>query len=101
MYVPASFAASTEQLDRLLSAPGLVELVTPGPDGLVATPLPMLHLPTEDGPGTLQGHVARNNPHWRAAGAGTGGALAVVRGPGAVGSPALYSREARAWPGGA
>src|SRR4051794_20880687 len=94
MYVPASFAASTEQLDRLLSAPGLVELVTPGPDGLVATPLPMLHLPTEDGPGTLQGHVARNNPHWRAAGAATGESLAIVRGPDAYVSPSWYPSKA-------
>jgi transcriptional regulator len=94
MYVPASFAASAEQLGRLLSAPGLVELVTPGPGGLVATPLPMLHLPTEDGPDTLQGHVARNNPHWRAAGAATGESLAIVRGPDAYVSPSWYPSKA-------
>ncbi|MFL6161591.1 MAG: FMN-binding negative transcriptional regulator [Jatrophihabitantaceae bacterium] len=92
MYVPAHFEASTEQLGRLLSAPGLVELVTPGPDGLVATPLPMLHLPA--GPGTLQGHVARNNPHWRAAGAATGESLAIVRGPDAYISPSWYPSKA-------
>jgi transcriptional regulator len=94
MYVPASFAATAEQLGRLLSAPGLVELVTPGPDGLVATPLPMLHQPAADGYGSLLGHVARNNPHWRAAGAATGESLAIVRGPDAYISPSWYPSKA-------
>lgn len=94
MYVPASFAASAEQLGMLLSAPGLVELVTPGPDGLVATPLPMLYQPADAGFGSLLGHVARNNPHWRAAGAATGESLAIVRGPDAYVSPSWYPSKA-------
>jgi transcriptional regulator len=94
MYVPASFAASAEQLSMLLSAPGLVDLVTPGSDGLVATPLPMLHRPAGDGFGSLLGHVARNNPHWRAAGTATGESLAIVRGPDAYVSPSWYPSKA-------
>ena len=94
VYVPASFVASAEQLGMLLSAPGLVELVTPGPDGLVATPLPMLHQPAEDGFGSLLGHVARNNPHWRAAGAATGESLVIMRGPDAYVSPSWYPSKA-------
>ncbi|HTZ43747.1 MAG TPA: FMN-binding negative transcriptional regulator [Jatrophihabitans sp.] len=82
MYVPGHFEASAEQLGALLAAPGLVELVTAGPDGLIATPLPMLHVPET---GSLVGHVARNNPHWQADGADS---LAIVRGPQAYVSPA-------------
>lgn len=94
MYSPAHFQATPEQLSAMLADPGLVELVTPGPDGLVATPLPMLYQPAEDGLGTLQGHVARNNPHWRAAGAAAGESLAIVRGPDAYISPSWYASKA-------
>lgn len=94
MYVPAYFQATPEQLSALLAEPGMVELVTPGPDGLVATPLPMLYQPAADGLGTLQGHVARNNPHWRAAAAATGESLVIVRGPDAYISPSWYPSKA-------
>lgn len=90
MYVPAHFQATPEQLSALLAAPGLVDLVTSGPDGLVATPLPMLHQPAADGLGSLVGHVARNNPHWRCAGE----SLAIVRGPDAYISPSWYPSKA-------
>jgi len=96
MYVPAHFQATPEQLQAMLADPGLVELVTPAPDGLVATPLPMLYLPGTDpaDPGVLQGHVARNNPHWRAATAATGESLAILRGPDAYVSPSWYPSKA-------
>jgi transcriptional regulator len=96
MYVPAHFQATAEQLRAMLADPGLVELVTPGPDGLVATPLPMLYLPGSDPDdlGVLQGHVARNNPHWRAATAATGESLAILRGPDAYVSPTWYPSKA-------
>jgi transcriptional regulator len=38
--------------------------------------------------------VARNNPHWRAAGAATGESLAIVRGPDAYVSPSWYPSKA-------
>jgi len=91
VYVPSHFEASADQLAALLAAPGLVELVSAGPDGLVATPLPMLHVPSDSGPGSLYGHVARNNPHWRLAGAAT---LAIVRGPDGYVSPSWYPSKA-------
>lgn len=94
MYVPAHFQATPQQLSAVLADPGLAELVTPGPDGLVATPLPMLYQPAEDGLGVLQGHVARNNPHWRAAINAAGESLAIVRGPDAYISPSWYRSKA-------
>ena len=90
MYVPAHFQATPEQQSALLAEPGLVDLISPGPDGLVATPLPMLYQPAEDGPGSLIGHLARNNPHWRCA----GDSLAIVRGPDAYVSPSWYPSKA-------
>jgi transcriptional regulator len=94
MYSPAHFQATPEQLSAVLAAPGLVELITPGPDGLVATPLPMLHQPAGDGFGSLLGHVARNNPHWQAAAVASGESLAIVRGPDAYVSPSWYPSKA-------
>jgi len=91
VYVPSHFEASAEQLTGLLAAPGLVELVSAGPDGLVATPLPMLHVPAASGLGSLHGHVARNSPHRRLAGATS---LAIVRGPDAYVSPSWYPSKA-------
>jgi len=93
MYVPAHFQATPEQQSALLAAPGLVDLISPGPDGLLATPLPMLYQPAEDGSGSLIGHLARNNPHWRAAGS-TAESLAIVRGPDAYISPSWYPSKA-------
>ncbi|MEO6703922.1 MAG: FMN-binding negative transcriptional regulator [Jatrophihabitantaceae bacterium] len=105
MYVPAHFAASAAEVAELLASMTAVDLITPGPDGLVATFLPMLH-----DSGSLLGHVARNNPHWQVAasavagsgvaGAGVAGAgvagesLAIVRGPDAYVSPSWYPSKA-------
>ena len=93
MYVPAHFAATDAEVQALLSSMTAIDLISTGPDGLVATFLPMLY----DGPsaarphGSLVGHVARNNPHWQCAGAGT---LAIVRGPDAYVSPSWYPSKA-------
>ncbi|HJQ02837.1 MAG TPA: FMN-binding negative transcriptional regulator [Jatrophihabitans sp.] len=92
MYVPSHFAVSEAEVTRLLAELTAVDLITAGPTGLHATFLPMLHVPADDGPGTLQGHVARNNPHWQLADAGD--SLAIVRGPDAYISPSWYASKA-------
>ena len=92
--MPSYFEATPEQLSALLAAPGLVDLISTGLDGLVATPLPMLHQPAAEGPGSLLGHVARNNPHWRRADESGVESLAIVRGPDAYISPAWYPSKA-------
>jgi transcriptional regulator len=92
VYVPTHFAASEAEVGRLLAELTAVDLITAGPAGLQASFLPMLHLPAKDGPGSLVGHLARNNPHWRAASSGE--SLAIVRGPDAYISPAWYPSKA-------
>ena len=103
MYVPAHFAAPEGALGELLRRAPLADLVTNGPEGLIATPLPLL-FDADRGPhGTLLGHVARNNPHWRAARvaaesfepvdgpSGSPDSLVILRGPDAYISPTWYA----------
>jgi transcriptional regulator len=91
MYVPAHFAATDKQVDTLLSSISAVDLISPGPDGLLATFLPMIYDPSGGPRGALLGHVARNNPHWRDA---SGESLVIVRGPDAYISPNWYPAKA-------
>jgi transcriptional regulator len=64
-------------------------LVTYGPDGFRATILPLLF----DAPGgTLRGHLARGNPHWREL-AADGTAIAIFNGPDAYISPTWYPEK--------
>jgi transcriptional regulator len=77
-------------------------LVTVGPGGFRTTILPMLFDP-QDGPnGTLRGHMARGNPHWReieaadaSSAASTAGtqAIAIFGWPDAYISPAWYEEK--------
>jgi transcriptional regulator len=106
MYVPAHFAATDTEVQTLLSSMTAIDLISTGPDGLVATFLPMLwdeasspiaplltrsSVDAHSHKGSLVGHVARNNPHWQCAGPGT---LAIVRGPDAYVSPSWYASKA-------
>jgi len=93
VYVPAHFAARPDQLHDLLGTGGLVDLVSLGADGLICTPLPMLYVPATDGPGVLQGHLARNNPHWSSLVAGSE-SLAIGHGVQDYVSPAWYASKA-------
>jgi transcriptional regulator len=66
MYIPSAF--NEDRLDAqhdLIRTYPLGLLISSGSDGLSATPLPF-HL-VSDSPafGTLQGHFARANPHWK------------------------------------
>ena len=90
MYVPAHFRPDDETVRQLLSAGGFAHLVTPTPDGLVATPLPVLYDAERN---ALLGHVARTNEHWRHAG-GEADSLAILPGPDAYVSPAWYPSKA-------
>ena len=92
MYVPPAFAETdTARLHAAMRGTGLANLVTLGPDGLMATPL-LLLLDTEAGPfGTLHGHLARANPQWRHAPAQD--ALAIFMGPDAYVSPGWYETK--------
>jgi transcriptional regulator len=86
MYVPQHFAATEAEAAALLDAAHAADLISIGPDGMVATFLPVLHAG-----GALLGHVARANRHWRLDGAQS---LAIVRGPDAYISPNWYPAKA-------
>ena len=66
MYIPPLFREERIEVQHaLVRAHPLGLLVTDGPGGLLANPIPFV-LDGEAGPlGTLRGHVARANPQWR------------------------------------
>jgi transcriptional regulator len=89
MYIPAHFSPDEALVDELLRNHGAADLVTVTPQGLVATMLPFVWVPTAGEHGSLHGHVARNNEQWKLDSLGE--ALAIVRGPGdAYISPGFY-----------
>ncbi len=92
MYVPRQFRE--ERHDVLVAAMRDIQfatLVTAGPGGLEVT-----HLPTvlvEDGDEiALECHVARGNPHWRAAGDAEA-SIAIFQGPQAYVHPGWYASK--------
>jgi transcriptional regulator len=89
MHVPRHFAADDADVAALLAHLGAVDLVTPTAGGLVSTFLPLLH---DVQAGSLVGHVARSNDHWRAE--PTGESLVIARGPDAYVSPSWYPSKA-------
>ncbi len=65
MYVPASFAETDpEVLADLIRRHPLGMLITAGPSGMLASPIPFLYR-LKDGEPVLVAHLARANPHWR------------------------------------
>jgi transcriptional regulator len=92
VYIPKHFAAPDDHAVRdLLQHHGAADLVTSTSRGLLATLLPFVHEPGEDGPGRLLGHVARNNDQWSEP--ALGDALVIVRGPDAYVSPSWYATK--------
>lgn len=96
MYNPPAFREDRpEVLRQIMHAARLALLVSAAPDGGApeATHLPLV-LEEGEGPhGTLYGHVARANPHWRGL-AAAGAARAIFPGPEAYVSPSLYASKA-------
>lgn len=90
MYLPSHFREERlEVLHDAMRAIAFASLVTHGPEGLIATHLPLAFDPQPAPYGTLYGHVARGNPHWRAFAAGEA-SLAMFVGPHAYVSPSWY-----------
>jgi transcriptional regulator len=66
MYIPASFCEERlEVMHDLIQTHPLGTLVTCGPSGLQASPVPFLLEAAAGEKGTLQTHMARANPHWK------------------------------------
>lgn len=93
MYLPASYREDRRevQFDLLRSHP-LGLLISAGPDGLMANPVPFIAYP-EEGNGVLRAHVARANPQWQELAAAPE-CLVVFQGPHAYISPSLYPSKA-------
>ncbi len=94
MYMPASFRQNDlAELHAQMQANPFALLASSGVDGVQASHLPLLLEPGEGEFGTLYGHFARANPHWRDLQGGAE-ALAVFSGPDAYISPSWYAAKA-------
>lgn len=92
MYVPSAFRAEDlATLHEMIRAARLANLVTVTDEGLFATPLPLVLMPDEGPNGTLYGHIARANPHWKLAPRQE--ALAILSGPDAYITPSWYAAK--------
>ncbi len=89
MYVPSCFAPDDDDVRQLLARPGAADLITAGSDGLEATVLPFVH---DASRGSLLGHFARVNDHWKRADGQR--CLVIVRGPDSYVSPSWYASKA-------
>jgi transcriptional regulator len=89
MYLPPAFREDDlPAIHATMRAARFANLVTATPEGLVATPPPLL-LDAGEGPyGTLYGHVSRGNSHWKLP--ASGDALALFTGPNAYVTPSWY-----------
>ncbi|MDD0842447.1 FMN-binding negative transcriptional regulator [Pseudomonas sp. Gutcm_11s] len=94
MYTPASFRQNDlAELHELIQACPFALLTSAGSEGVQASHLPLLLEPGEGEFGTLYGHFAKANPHWRELQDGAE-ALAVFSGPDAYISPSWYAAKA-------
>jgi transcriptional regulator len=95
MYLPSHFEETRpEVLHELVRTHPLGLLITLGPAGLQANPVPfMLDAPADGGANVLRAHVARANPVWREARTDVE-SLVVFQGPQAYISPSMYATKA-------
>ncbi len=94
MYLPSAFRQDDlAELHAQLQASPFALLTSAGAAGVQASHLPLLLAPDEGEFGTLYGHFARANPHWRDL-QGSAEALAVFSGPDAYISPGWYPAKA-------
>lgn len=91
MYVPASFRVNDpSEIAAFLRKYPFATLVTMDDDGPIASHVPLLHVPSEQGPGLLRGHLARANLQWKQLASGQP-VLAIFHGPQAYVSPTWYA----------
>ena len=94
MYVPRAFAVDdVPALHQQILATPLPVLVTHASQGLIASHVPLLLDPDEGAYGTLYGHLARANPHWKALAEGAE-TLVIFAGEQAYVSPSFYPSKA-------
>lgn len=89
MYLPAPFREDRREVQfDLIRAHPLGLLISSGPGGLMANPVPFTAYADEAG-GVLRAHVARANPQWAEL-AGPAECLVVFQGPHSYISPSWY-----------
>jgi transcriptional regulator len=94
MYIPSSFKEiRLEVLHDLIAAQPLGMLITGGPRGLLASPLPFLLYRKEGECGILRAHLARANAHWKEL-AEEGECLVVFQGEQGYVTPSWYPSKA-------
>lgn len=94
MYLPSAFRQDDlAELHAQIQASPFALLTSAGAAGVQASHLPLLLAPDEGEFGTLYGHFARANPHWRDL-QDDAEALAVFSGPDAYISPGWYPAKA-------
>lgn len=91
MYLPKHFRAGEAETEELLTGIRTADLVTASADGLYATFLPLIYDADAGESGTLLGHVARKNDHWRLAPIGE--SLVIAHGPDAYITPGWYASK--------
>ena len=91
MYVPEHFAMDDAAVQDLLVHHGAGDLVTSTQQGLVSTLLPFVYDAGAGPRGSLLGHFARNNEHWRLPPIGE--AMVILRGPDAYITPNWYASK--------
>lgn len=93
MYVPAHFNEDRiDVLHAFIRSAGLATLVSLTSDGLIASHAPMLIDPDQAPSGTLIGHLAKANPHVRAADPGVQ-TLVIFRGAEGYITPSYYAAK--------
>ena len=102
MYIPKHFSAGTEaRLHALIQSASFATLISPASGGTNEAPwvshLPLLLDPAAGGHGTLYGHVARANEHWRCFD-GARSHLAIFHGAHTYISPSWYAKPEVAVP---
>jgi transcriptional regulator len=92
MYVPKPFRVDElSEIYKMMRAARLANFITAGPDGLIATPLPLFLVEEEGDKGVLYGHLAKANPQWKTPVIGE--AMAIFMGPDAYITPSWYASK--------
>jgi transcriptional regulator len=93
MYRPPLFREDRLEVQHeLMRAHPLGLLISAGPNGLIANPVPFVLHAEESERGTLRCHVARANPHWRELDASSE-CLVVFQGPQVYVTPSWYETK--------
>ena len=91
MYLPKHFKADERETRELLVGIRAADLITATSDGLFGTFLPLIYDAAPGGFGSLVGHVARKNEHWRLEPQGE--SMVIAHGPDGYISPGWYEAK--------